>query len=136
MIYLFKLKISKTVILTIGLILGLLVIVKGQSVHGIKQFSGVYITENQSLGYKMELTLHEKFSIIDEYGSEIKISVDRLVDKISVIDVITYFYEVSFKKEGQELMIKKTMELIHNSTTDLVSIEIADLQTLRRVNSL
>lgn len=136
MTYLFKLKISKTVILTIGLILGLLVIVKGQSVHDIKQFSGVYVTENQSLGYKMELTLNEKFSIIDEYGSEIKISVDRLVDKISVIDVITYFYEVSLKKENQELMIKKTMELIHNSTTDLVSIEIADLQTLKRVNSI
>jgi len=94
------------------------------------------VTENQLLGHKMELTLNEKFSIIDTYGSEIEISVDRLVDKISIIDVITFFYEVSLKKEDQELMIKKTMELIHNSTTDLVSIKIEDLQTLKRVNSI
>lgn len=137
MTYTFTSKISKATVLTIGLIMGLLVIVKGQDVHHIKKFSGVYVAGNEQVHKKMELTLNEEFSIKDENGKKIEISVHRLIDKINIIDVSTYFYEVTLKKEGQErLMTKDTMEVIHNSTSDLVLIDIADLKTLKRVASI
>lgn len=137
MIYLFKLKISKASILTIGLILGLLVIVKGQDVHQIKKFSGLYVSSESNVMQWNNLTLNEKFSIKDNNGKKVEVSVIRLVEKINVIDVSTYFFEVSLKKEGQEnLITKNTMEVIHNSTSDLVLIDIADLRTLKRVSSI
>ena len=137
MIYSFKSKISKATILTIGLIMGLLVIVKGQGVHHIKQFSGVYTAGSQPIDHIMELNLNEKFSIKDENGITIEISVHRLIEKINIIDVSTYFYEVSLKKEGQDYVTtKNTMEVIHNSSTDLVLIDIPNLKTLKRVAAI
>jgi hypothetical protein len=136
MIYHFNSKIIKASIITIGLLLGLLIIAKGQDANHIKKFSGKYVAGEQHLEKSIDLTLNEKFSIEDKNGDKIEVSVHRLIEKINVIDVSTYFYEVSLRKEGQDqLMTKNTMELIHNSTSNLVLIDIADIITLKRVSS-
>ena len=137
MTYHFDSKMSKVGILTIGLLIGLLLIAKGQDINHIKKFSGKYVSGEQHLEKSIDLALTERFLIEDDNGRNIEVSVDRLVDKINVIDVSTYFYEISLKEEGREHMItKNTMEVIHNSTSNLVLIEIADLKTLKRVSAI
>ena len=137
MTYHFDSKISKASILTIGFLIGLLIIAKGQDVDHIQKFSGLYVSSEPHVEQFNNLTLNETFSIKDNNGRKVEVSVIRLVEKINIIDVSTYFYEVSLKKEGQEnLITKNTMEVIHNSTSDLVLIDIADLRTLKRVSSI
>jgi hypothetical protein len=134
--YHFNSKICKASILTIGLILGLLIIARGQDIQHIKKFSGKYVAGEQHIEKSIDLTFNEKFSFQDNNGKKIEVSVHRLIEKINIIDVSTYFYEVSLKKEGQDYLVTKdTMELIHNSTSNLVLIDIADLRTLKRVSS-
>ncbi|MDP4680151.1 MAG: hypothetical protein NWS46_07255 [Cyclobacteriaceae bacterium] len=93
----------------------------------IKKISGQYIFDDQNIETSIKLDLNKDFFLPDENGINMSVSIHRLVDKINVIDVSNYFYEVSIKKEGQEnLNTMNTMQVIHNSSNDQVLIDIAD----------
>ena len=125
----------RVITMILGLILGIFVLAKGQSAENIQQFSGVYISQEGSESEHVVIKLGSKFTVADKDGNNVEISIVRMVDKINVIDTSTYFFEVIATCDIQGRK-QSTMELVHNTTTDLCLLELRGLNSFKRVSNI
>ncbi len=122
----------ETIIIILALIVGVVVLSKGQGIEQVRHLSGVYAIEASN--DKVELELDHTFMVPDVYGNVLQVSVVKFVEKVSVMDVSTYFYEVWLgSSDSRE---KQSMEIVYNSSTQRAFIAIGEELELQRVDAI
>ncbi|MFY0654603.1 MAG: hypothetical protein JXQ96_21385 [Cyclobacteriaceae bacterium] len=124
-------KTLKTTLVLLGLMIGIVIASTAQTLH---QFTGIYTTDNNNIQVSITADGADLILSSNEKNVKAKIEVKRLVDKIRVIDVTTYFYEVSVKDASKDQI--KTIEVVYNDSNGKAFIDIPGFSSFKRVRSI